>query len=239
MKTKILIAVLFVFSSLSSRAFGNQETRESKQFDIKGFSGLVIENNFELIVEQSDAFDVKIIALETQFDNLEVYKESGNLHIDYKKSFWETESLKGKMKKITIHIKMPKLDYLALDGSLKANIRNFESKHMEVNLDGSAKCYMKLNVENLSLNINGASVIELLGTAENLDIEMNGAGILRAEYFMTKNCNVDLEGAGICSIFVTEVLEPKLTGAGTIKYKGEPKIIDKDIDGLGRLKSID
>jgi hypothetical protein len=51
--------------------------------------------------------------------------------------------------------------------------------------------------------------------------------------------DVHIEGAGKARVNATESLKAWIEGAGVITYSGEPKTVEKTIDGIGRIKKVD
>ena len=46
---------------------------------------------------------------------------------------------------------------------------------------------------------------------------------------------VSIEGAGRATVNATESLKASIDGAGIITYSGDPKKVERNIDGIGRI----
>ena len=94
-----------------------------------------------------------------------------------------------------------------------------------------------LTLKNISIKLNGAEKVTMSGTVEKQEIEINGAGYYEASDFTSKDCIVILNGAGGAAVKVSGTLNASISGAGSIKYIGNPEITQK-INGIGKIEKI-
>jgi hypothetical protein len=85
----------------------------------------------------------------------------------------------------------------------------------------------------------GASDVTLDGTVDELLADLTGASDLRAKGLQTKSAEISATGASDVSISVSETLRVSITGAGDVKYYGNPKTIEKHVTGAGSIKHKD
>jgi hypothetical protein len=83
--------------------------------------------------------------------------------------------------------------------------------------------------------MSGAGVIILAGDTEFQEAHISGAGGLMAKDLRSKECEIHLGGIGGADVYVTERLEASITGIGGIQYSGNPRLIEKQITGLGKI----
>lgn len=88
----------------------------------------------------------------------------------------------------------------------------------------------------LKLESNGASSINVEGSVTNLEANFSGAGSLDAKALQTQTTKVSLSGACSADVTVSESLEGSISGAGAITYGGNPKTVEKNISGVGRIQ---
>jgi hypothetical protein len=92
--------------------------------------------------------------------------------------------------------------------------------------------------KNLKLECTGASDITVNGSVTNLDANLTGASRLNATALHAQNADLTLLGASQAGVFVTDKLKVKLTGAASLMYSGNPKTVDKDVTGAGRIQAV-
>jgi len=94
-----------------------------------------------------------------------------------------------------------------------------------------------LNLKEISIKLNGAEKIVMSGTVNKQEITINGAGYYDAKDFASKESRVSLNGAGGVTVKVSDTLNATISGAGSIKYIGNPEVIEK-INGVGKIEKI-
>ena len=103
---------------------------------------------------------------------------------------------------------------------------------------------VKLDAKQLSgtrfaLEARGASRVSLDGNIDELLADMTGASELAASTLQTKTAEISTTGAGDAEITVAETLKVAITGAGKVKYSGNPATIEKHITGAGSIRHKD
>ena len=103
---------------------------------------------------------------------------------------------------------------------------------------------VKLDAKQLSgtrfaLEARGASRVSLDGNIDELLADLTGASELAAGGLQTKTAEISTTGAGDAEIAVAETLKVAITGAGKVKYSGNPATIEKHITGAGSIRHKD
>jgi hypothetical protein len=103
---------------------------------------------------------------------------------------------------------------------------------------------VKLDAKQLSgtrfaLEARGASRVSLYGNIDELLADLTGASELAAGGLQTKTAEISTTGAGDAEIAVAETLKVAITGAGKVKYSGNPATIEKHITGVGSIRHKD
>jgi hypothetical protein len=100
---------------------------------------------------------------------------------------------------------------------------------------GNINCREPIHSPDLYSSISGAGNIYLDGSGENLVCSIYGAGNITAKDYISQRCKAFVNGAGNCSVFVTDQLDAAINGAGTIYYYGNPSDIKTSITGIGQI----
>ncbi len=67
------------------------------------------------------------------------------------------------------------------------------------------------------------------------DIYISGAGNYEAEDLESKEVKIDVGGAGSAIVNVSDELDAKVSGSGSVKYMGDPTTVKQDVSGAGRV----
>jgi len=103
---------------------------------------------------------------------------------------------------------------------------------------------VKLTAKQLSglrfaLESRGAARVSLDGKIDELFADMTGASELAASGLQTKAAEISTTGAGDAEIAVADKLKVAITGAGKVRYSGNPPSIEKHISGAGSIRHKD
>lgn len=102
----------------------------------------------------------------------------------------------------------------------------------------------RFNATNLSgpnfyLDTAGATRVSLAGNTAALVASMKGASRLDAEELHCQTVELAVAGAGKAEVWASEILKASITGAGNVTYSGNPKKVERDITGAGKIRSAD
>jgi hypothetical protein len=122
-----------------------------------------------------------------------------------------------------------------VSGSGKIN-GNIECDILSIRISGSGEINNNIVCNNLTANISGAGKINVSGTGKNTNIEISGSGDFNGTEYQTNNADVRISGSGNISIGISEYLKANISGSGSVKYRGTPKI-DYSGSGSGSLIS--
>jgi hypothetical protein len=115
---------------------------------------------------------------------------------------------------------------------------NFSGEALTLSHDGAGKMALKnLDYRTLTVDLDGLGEIQVSGVVEKQTVTIGGAGCYKAEALKSKAAAVLLTGAGEAKVWAEEDLNANITGAGTIKYKGSPKV-EQSSSGLGSIKPL-
>jgi hypothetical protein len=86
----------------------------------------------------------------------------------------------------------------------------------------------------LNSTLSGAGNIVLVGKVGTYQITHSGAGNILAFDLISETTIISLSGTGKAEVYVDQLLDVTITGAGSVYYKGKPTII-QNITGSGSL----
>jgi hypothetical protein len=105
-----------------------------------------------------------------------------------------------------------------------------------VAVSGAAKIAMKsAKLQDFSLKISGAGNFVGDGEAESVALDISGAADVDISELRAKSVQVTLSGAGQVDAYASESLDARVSGTGFVTCSGNPKTVNKKVDGIGRI----
>jgi hypothetical protein len=120
------------------------------------------------------------------------------------------------------------------DMNLKGKCKSFTS-----DLSGSGS--IKLNAAIVGLadfDISGSGEVEASGSSQSVKAEITGSGKVLAASMETDKCSARISGSGDIEINVKSELDARITGSGTVGYKGNPARVNSEASGSGKVRKL-
>ena len=223
-----LLPLLFACGANGRVEEGNGTIVEEER-QLENFSAIEIEGSYTIELEQGEP--ALLIKTDENLLPFIVTEVKGNtLKLKSK------ENLKGS-DGIVVRISYPELEKLEVGGSANiSNMGTLQAEDLDIEVSGAALVDLEVEVKKLSLDLSGASSVSFQGTARQLDADLSGAGNLEAYELRVRDASVNLSGIGSAEVYVTDNLQAKVSGVGSINYKGEPQNIQRQVSGVGSIK---
>lgn len=210
----------------------SESKRETREFDLSGFTGIHVSGAFEVKVIQSDSFSVNVTAEEALFRNLRVSRDRDNLDVSHSRHI----SWRAQLSRPELVITMPVINELRLSGAVRAEITGFNSSDsFNMNLSGASAVSGDLSAGNVEFDLSGASRARLTGSATDALIKASGANHLDLQDFAVNNAAVKLSGASHATANVSGRLDARLSGVSYLSWVGNPVMGDIRTSGASRL----
>ncbi len=91
-----------------------------------------------------------------------------------------------------------------------------------------------ISTDGLTVAVSGTGDVEISGEADSQEIEISGTGDYQAEDLESKEVKVDVGGTGSAIVNVSDQLDAKVSGAGSVEYIGDPTV-NQDVSGTGEV----
>jgi len=225
----IVIFTLLSFNSfnfIGTKGSGNviKETRT-----VSTFHGIEAGSAFEITVKKGD---VQSLEVETDDNIMPLIKskvKDGILELSTKGTIRNSTSFK-------VYITIPHIDDIDVSGAAKliSNDR-FDEPNMEIEASGASKLEFKIKTKHLELDASGASKVILQGYANSAEIEVSGASKLKAYELELNSAKIDCSGASHAYVNVKESIKGEASGASSITYMGNPKMVSIETSGAGSV----
>jgi hypothetical protein len=95
------------------------------------------------------------------------------------------------------------------------------------------------NSSDLKLESSGASSIDAAGRARTVTISSTGAGNIDTGKLQAERAKVDISGAANVDVYASDQLDVKVSGVGSVSYSGNPKVVNKNVSGIGSVNPKD
>jgi hypothetical protein len=229
MKTlpRLSLAMAALLAALAAHA----ERRDYPVADISAVSSSI---PLELELIQDDRESLALEDDDGQLAEVEVTMEGGTVRIRSKNrsTNWK-KSVRG-----VLHTKRIESIHLAGTGSIRsASIR---ADTLKATLSGSGKIQLRrLDAKEVKVVLSGAGTVDLgSGRVEDLAVTVTGAGDVIAGKVRSDSGKVAISGAGTTTLWAEKSLDARITGVGTVRYYGDPEIVDRKVVGVGNVKRM-
>jgi hypothetical protein len=226
--TFLTIFILVVTQSL------NAQTTQKRNLSAFTEISLRIEANVHL--KQGNTQIVEVSAEESTLEKLITEVNDRKLVIRYPSDTWFSKWRPGR---IDVYITIPQIDALAISGSgsIVAD-EKIESRILETTISGSGDIKLNdLKADKVLATISGSGNIHLFGKQNTAELKaiISGSGNVKAIEFPSDKVDVKISGSGNCWVNSIKNLIIRLSGSGSVVYRGNP-LIDSSISGSGKVR---
>ncbi len=95
-----------------------------------------------------------------------------------------------------------------------------------------------LDQENLKIEMAGVAKVEANGKVDRVEIEMAGIGHADFGQVTSRETRVEIAGIGKADIAPSEEARIEIAGPGEVRLHSNPKKVDTDIAGPGRVRNV-
>jgi len=252
-KTILFLAILIMLGITScdkSMFIRGNSSVTSTQRDLSEFDKIANNGSFEVTVIRDDRYFVVIEAESNLVSHINTRISNGALIIDSDENLVNRRPMK-------IEVHTDQLRAIELNGSGFIHTETFESTVFSAVLDGSGdisthinNCedtYIRINgsggldidveTEVLKAGIYGSGDLNISGSGMSSKMEIHGSGSIRSSGFYHESSESIIDGSGSIYVHITEYLNAKIFGSGSVYYSGKPATVDTDINGSGSVIS--
>jgi hypothetical protein len=213
-KTVCLLALLIAMTGCNHLKWsgrgpsGSGDIRTEKR-NVGAFSSVDVSGAYEVEIVCQKQPSLEVEGDENILPLVQTYVENNTLYIMSERGF---------------NVKKP-IKVRVTTGNLEAINSSGASK---ITLDG-------VKNEQLAIDANGASKINAAGETKNLQIDSSGASTVNVQDLRASRVKVSLSGAGHANVYASEEMNADVSGAASVTYYGEPKVVNKSVSGAGSI----
>ncbi|MBL7857915.1 MAG: DUF2807 domain-containing protein [Cyclobacteriaceae bacterium] len=117
---------------------------------------------------------------------------------------------------------------------VKGKCKSFSS-----DVSGSGKVSLTMSISGKAdFEVSGSGRIMASGTADNVNASISGSGKVLGSDLITNRCDVRISGSGDVEINTKDELDVTISGSGSVRYKGDPKKVNSNSAGSGRVSKF-
>ncbi|MEQ8926144.1 MAG: head GIN domain-containing protein [Fulvivirga sp.] len=240
MKSIIIVFALLLSNTLTF-GFGSDVTR--KTLELAEFSAIYVNSGYTVHLKQSNKQEVTVEAISEIFDLTKLEVENGILHINIERKQKDPDaSIWSKIDDIKIsptmnvYISVRDINTIKVNGNGKVVSENsLAANTLNLSISGSGSMNLDVKGKEVKTEVSGSGDLKLKGYATSNTIKMSGSGSIHAFECDIQYAEVEQSGSGVCEINVSQELEAKVYGSGSIKHKGSTKSVTKKVYGSGEI----
>ena len=197
------------------------------------FTGIEVGGAFKVVLKQTGDHKVMIEADQDVIEMVRTEVKGDVLHIDMKHDWsWDNHG------DIFVYIDFNRLDLLNVSGAadIKAD-GSIKADDLEIRVSGAGDMNLDVNAELLDVTVSGAGEVKISGSTEKQTIKLSGAGHYRAQDLKSQYTKAKATGAGSVVVHASDELDAYASGAGSVKYYGDPKKTTINSSGAGNVRS--
>lgn len=253
MKTRIyfLLSVLLILgisSCKKSMFIRGNNSMTTVERDLTEFDKVANDGSFEVIIINDENHYVQIQAESNLIPHISTLVYNGALIIDSKENLLNRQPM-------TIEVHISQLRAIELNGSGSIHTDSFINQEFSAVLDGSGNIFTQISGANdsyfkvsgsgnmdvqletdvLTAIVDGSGDLKISGEGKSSSMKVQGSGNIRAKDFRQESSSVINDGSGQIYLYVSNYLNAKILGSGSIYYSGNPTQLDQWVDGSGRI----
>jgi hypothetical protein len=207
---------------------------ETEEFEVADFNSLEFMGLGNIIITQGDKESLTVEAENNVIENLEVSTQGNTLSIGFKNRFINIIPTKP----INYYLTVKDLREIKISGAGNVKCEQLTTRDMRILSSGLGNMEMQLAAEELQVDISGAGKIVISGEVKTQFITISGAGAYEAFNLESSDCKISISGVGKAELNASDTLDIRMSGLGSIEYKGNPEVA-QNISGGGKIKSVD
>lgn len=228
----LFMTTLFIGNGYAQKVKGNGKLIE-KTRNVNSFSGVGVSGSFDVFLVEGNEGKIEVSVEENLEQYLVTEVKNGKLNIRWKKG---TNIRTSRSTELTVHFK--KLNSVAMSGSGDIVSKDkINTDRLDIAVAGSGDIKLEFSAETVEAAVSGSGDIELAGSATEFEAAVSGSGDIKAYDLETEKAELKVSGSGSVRCSVEKELVARVSGSGTIKYKGSPRMEDIKVSGSGNISS--
>ena len=237
---KRILTILALVATFITSSFTASAQTVKKDFDLKGFSGIDISNDFRATVTKSDTYSVNVEIDGELAPYLDVRLSKDVLIVELRNAPTKLTLLKNKV--MDVSISMPQLRSISMNGTSKLVVEDaFDLGNGDISISTGGTSEVKqfeIHARNAALSLSGASKVNLNGDFINVDIQSSGTSrvVMEAD---AEELKVKSSGTAVSEVNGKfDTMDFELSGTSNVTLKGEADEMNAVASSAGSVDAL-
>lgn len=228
---KLLAMVFLISPGLALSSCIDSAIEQEQERNVGPFTGIKVGGAFNVILSQTGNHKVVIEAEQDIIDKVRTEVKGGVLYINME---WDW-SWKGH-DNVLVYIDFKDLESLNISdaGDVMAETP-IKADDLDIRVSGAGDLDLEVNAISLEVEVTGAGDVNIAGTTNSQKIKLSGAGDYEARNLISNYTYAKASGAGNVVVHVLDEIEAYASGAGSVKYYGDPPMERTNASGAGSV----
>lgn len=205
MKNVIKLNLMLLISVLSATSCIVINSKESKQ---PYYLETVVEQISLGEFEEIEMYASVDLICEQRLGETAYLRKSKEIDYEVNNGKLILRNKEGDMSQAKIYVSLPQLSKITINGSGNASVKNLKG-------------------DMFSATVNGSGSLTLMGNVVRDMLMVNGSGSINGYELIANTSDCFLNGSGNIAAYAANILNATANGSGLIKYRGNPKLINK------------
>lgn len=215
------------FSPYEPVAWGSDSEAVTQSYHVGAYDAVSLSGGFSVVYTAAEECAVSIGAWEELLQYITVTVDNGVLKADMERTF------NGRVP--VLYLSAPTLNALSVSGATSlTECDTIRGDAFLLDISGAGDFELDLDVDFFEMKSAGASSVRLSGSARTAAIDISGASDISAFDLVTQTAAVNISGIGSCDIYCSGTLDIDISGAGSLRYRGDPSI-HQDISAIASV----
>ena len=230
----LAIPLLLLSISCDERNYSVSTASVQEKKNLTGVTRLQLDGVFNLTITQSDQESIEVVGDESMIKKLLIDQDGDLLTLSMEEDLGDNLFDKNELR---INLSLKDLKELNYDGV--GNVKTQGTfKVGDVSLIGSGvgNLELDLDAQQIDADFDMVGNINLQGKANRAFFTNNGVGNLDASNLIVKDMEINSSGIGNVEVHCSGDLSLMVDGIGKVSYSGNPRIIKKEVSGIGKVE---
>ena len=218
----------------------------TRDYDLAGFTKVVVDSGFRVKIDQSGAFAVSVTVDDNLVkEHLKVELDGDTLHIGLA-PLWRYHDVTT-----TASVSLPRIIALEVSGASRVTVTEFTSGDpldlqasgasavaftsdrmgtVTLDVSGASRTEGQIAAERVQGEVSGGGTVAFTGSAGALDLDVSGGGHLDLPQLPVQDADLRLSGGARGEVTVTGKLKVEASGGSRLVYAGGPQV-NADVSG--------
>lgn len=187
--------------------------RKTEKRDLKPFNRIETTGAYELDVSCQKPASFEIVGDDNILPLIKTEVRDGVLYVTNDQKY-------NSSRLVLLRITLSKLDSISTSGAGHVQVANVKTDTFEIHNSGAVS-------------------IDATGEGKTVKIASNGAGKIDTSNLRAQKAEVTVAGAASIDVYASDQLDVNVSGVGQVSYSGDPKVVNKNVSGVGSVTKKD